>query len=551
MSSSPLTVRDLLAEPEFRLEAQAGSRSFGRAVDGIHLSELDDPTPWMVPSSILLTTGLNIDTDHTAGVRLVETLSVAGMSGLGIALGHYLTTLPPTMVQRAEEISFPLFTLPMDVPFRRVSAYVYDALASRDTYRLRRSMAVQSHLLELLIEERGVEELVQQLAHLLETTVLLYDGRGSLLTVARGQARFSSRGMATLWERYLEHRGRREILPAFQSSGFRVSYREVSLHGVVERVLLAAYANRPIPELAETTLSFAQKLLTLDVLRNRDVADLQRRMRTGLMDDLVSGIGTETELSARMRQYDLAPEKPWRIAVLDVDSFTERFPAEGHPAQRETRMQEFKNTLLEAVDSFLAGQGLPFLTMLKSDSVVTLVQFTDTSVASAERTLVSLREAVEENLAPVTLSVGVSAAATGATGAATAFRQAREALGLTKPVEGLRTRFFDLVHPQSRLLDSQSPEGLAAIYEETIALLDDHDRERRTQLLRTLEVFLTQERSLNRTAETLHMHRNTLAKRIARIEEILGRSLAVTDDLVAIGLGLRARELLAGRRTLS
>ncbi len=548
MSTALLTVRDLLAEPDFRLEAWAGSRSYGRAVDGIHLSELDDPTPWMVPGSILLTTGLNMDSDPAAGLRLVETLSVAGMSGLGVALGHYLSALPPEMVQRAEEIGFPLFTLPIDVPFRRVSAFVYDALASRDTYRLRRSMAVQSHLLELLIEERGVEELVQQLAYLLETTVLLYDGRGSLLTLARGQARFSSRGMASVWQGYLEHRGRREILPAFRSSGFRVSYREVALHGVVERVLLAAYVNRPIPELAETTLSFAQKLLTLDVLRNRDVAELQRRMRTGLMDDLVSGIGTETELSARMRQYDLAPERSWRIAVLDVDSFSERFPAEGPHTHRETRMQEFKTTLLEAVDSFLTGQGLPFLTMLKSDSVVCLVQFADTSVASAERTLVSLREAVETKLAPMTLSVGVSAAATGATGAAGAFRQAREALSLTKPVEGLRTRFFDLIHPQSRLLDSQSVEGLTAIYAETIGPLDEHDRERGAQLLRTLEVFLAEERSLNRTAETLHMHRNTLAKRMTRIEEILGRSLAVTDDLVAIGLGLRARDLLAGRR---
>ena len=451
------------------------------------------------------------------------------------------------MIERAEALQFPLFTLPMTVAFRRVLAYTYDALAARDTYRLRRSLAVQSHLLELLIEERGVSELVQQLSQLLEATVLLFDGRGIQLDAAIGQARVSVRGRTILWEQYLDHRERREPHPAFQSSGFRASYREVSLHGVVERVLMAVYTNRPIPELAETTLSFAQKLLTLDVLRERDVATLQRRMRTGLMDDLVSGIGTETELATRMRQYNLDPTHYWRLAVLDIDGFAGHFEGTKRESHRETLMQEFKVTFLEAADAFLANQGLPFLSMLKSDSVVSLIQFADPSAAGSERTLIAMREEIEESLSPATISIGVSAPATGALAAAPAFRQAREALGLTKQAGGLRTRFFDQIHPQNRLLDGQSPEGLAAIYDETIRALEEYDLNRHTRLLVTLQIYLAEERSLSRTAEALHMHRNTLAKRIARIEEILGRSLTAMDDLVAIGLGLRARDLMAGR----
>ncbi len=547
MTRPPLTVRDLLAEPEFHLQLLAGASSADRAVEGIHLSELDDPTPWMVPNSILLTTGLNIEADPKAGVRLLDTLAGAGMAGLGVALDHYLAVLPSIMVRRAEELQFPLFTLPMAVPFRRVLAHTYDALAARDTYRLRRSLAVQSHLLELLIEERGVSELVQQLSQLLEATVLLFDGRGGLLEAATGQARVSTRGREVLWQQYLEHRDRKEAHPAFQSSGFRASYRDVSLHGVVERVLMAVYTNRPVPELAETTLSFAQKLLTLDVLRERDVATLQRRMRTGLMDDLVSGIGAEVELTVRMRQYGLDPSHPWRLAVLDIDGFTGHFEGTKRENQREALMQEFKAAFLEAADAFLTNQGLPFLSMVKSDSVVSLIQFADTTAAGSERTLVAMRENIEESLSPATISIGVSAPATGALAAAAAFRQAREALGLTKQSEGLRTRFFDQIHPQNRLLDGQSPEGLTAIYDETIRALEEYDLNRRTRLLDTLQVYLTEERSLSRTADALHMHRNTLAKRIARIEEILGRSLSATDDLVAIGLGLRARDLLSGR----
>ena len=77
------------------------------------------------------------------------------------------------MVRRARELSFPVFTVPMSVPFRRITSYVYLALSSQDTYRLRRTLSLQSHLLELLLEERGPADLVAQLAELLETTVFL------------------------------------------------------------------------------------------------------------------------------------------------------------------------------------------------------------------------------------------------------------------------------------------------------------------------------------------------------------------------------------------
>ena len=246
----------------------------------------------------------------------------AGMAGIGISLGHYVDALPDVMVRRAQELSLPLFTVPMSVPFRRITSYVYLALSSQDTYRLRRTLSLQSHLLELLLEERGPADLVAQLAELLETTVFLFDGRGGLVAEAQTQARFSTRSRKALWVGYREHRERHEPLPSFQFSGYRVSYREASLYGRVDRVLVAAYANRPIPELAETTLSFAQKLITLDRLRERDVAALERRMRVGLLDDLVSGIGSERDLSERMAYHGLDASAWWRVAVLDIEDVT-------------------------------------------------------------------------------------------------------------------------------------------------------------------------------------------------------------------------------------
>lgn len=542
-SRPALTIRDLLAETEFELELLVGGRGVDEAVEGIHLSELGDPTPWMVPRTLLLSTGLNVVSDPAFGARLVEAMVRAGMAGIGISLGHYVDALPDVMVRRAQELSLPLFTVPMSVPFRRITSYVYLALNSQDTYRLRRSLSLQSHLLELLLEERGPADLVAQLAELLETTVFLFDGQGELVAEAQTQARFSARSRKALWGGYREHRERRELLPSFQFSGYRVSYREASLYGRVDRVLVAAYANRPIPELAETTLSFAQKLVTLDRLRERDVAALERRMRVGLLDDLVSGIGSERDLGERMAYHGLDTSAWWRVAVLDIEDVTSRH-SQGSE-RTEEQIQELKTALLEGAERFLGDHGLPYLTVPKSDTVVVLIQFGDTDRAAAERTLTPLSRATEQDVGATTVSIGVSAPGRGPLAAPGAFRQALETAGLARRRGGQRIRFFDQLHPEERLLETQSPEALTAIYEDTVAPLVERDRRRGSNLVDTLRAYLEADRSVGSAAASLHMHRNTLTKRLERIEALVGLSLSANDDLVSLTLGLRAWELLA------
>ena len=392
------------------------------------------------------------------------------------------------MVQRAEELGLPLFTVPLDVAFRRITAYVYNALTSQDMYRLRRSLSLQSHLLELLIEERGLEELIANLAVLLDTTVLLFDGQGTLLSEATHQARLSAQAHRAVWDAYLEHRGSPQLNQTVHVTGFRVSYREVALYGHVDRVLVAAYANRPIPELAETTLSFAQKLLTLDRLRERDVLALHHRMRTGLMDDLVSGIGSERELDQRMRQYGLEPERPYRLAVLVAEdpalegaalaTAGASTPALDRPpaarAHDEERILRFTASFQQSVDDFLSRHGLAYLTVPKGDAIVVLVQFLDPAWTEAERTISALADVVERTLPDTRLRVGVSGPATGPAAARGAFQQAREAADMAGGRRRAnRVRFFDQLHPQNRLLESQSTESLRAIYNETLAPLVD------------------------------------------------------------------------------
>jgi hypothetical protein len=91
----------------------------------------------------------------------------------------------------------------------------------------------------------------------------------------------------------------------------------------------------------------------------------------------------------------------------------------------------------------------------------------------------------------------------------------------------------------SVLLLAAVPPRLRATYRERVlGTLLEHDRVHRTELVRTLSVYLACSGSWSRCAAMMHVHVNTLRYRIERIEALTGRDLRNLADQVDLLLAL-------------
>ena len=82
---------------------------------------------------------------------------------------------------------------------------------------------------------------------------------------------------------------------------------------------------------------------------------------------------------------------------------------------------------------------------------------------------------------------------------------------------------------------------LAAFVDRAIGPLRDHDRRSKPPLLPTLETYLAHAGRKAETARELHLNRQTLYNRLARIGELLGTDLDDPQTVLALSLALRAR----------
>ena len=104
--------------------------------------------------------------------------------------------------------------------------------------------------------------------------------------------------------------------------------------------------------------------------------------------------------------------------------------------------------------------------------------------------------------------------------------------------------FFEELSGQFRLLDGLDEEALADIVRRTFAPLTDYDALHHASLFETLHTLFEHHLAVQETADVLFIHRNTLQKRLAHVEQLLGVDLDEVDDVVDIQLGLHAADLL-------
>jgi purine catabolism regulator len=109
-----LTVGSLVSE--CGLELAAGESNAGNRVRWVHISEHEDPTPWLSGSELLLTTGYNL-ADAERQRRYVELLADNELAGLGFGVGFDHERMPEALVAAARERELPLFEVPYEMPF--------------------------------------------------------------------------------------------------------------------------------------------------------------------------------------------------------------------------------------------------------------------------------------------------------------------------------------------------------------------------------------------------------------------------------------------------
>ncbi|HEX8917674.1 MAG TPA: helix-turn-helix domain-containing protein [Chloroflexota bacterium] len=310
--------------------------------------------------------------------------------------------------------------------------------------------------------------------------------------------------------------------------------------GVVGYVWSAASPSSYVDEM----VSHAAAACALEVVKQRAIIEGENRVRNSFLEDLLAGNVRSTSAMrrrARYLGYELRGEQT--VFVLDIDDFSTYI---ARHSLDEAGIQRLKERFRRSVDSCLPGVWSRALVWEHSDAMVVLVPAgKDRQTQSFRARVETLRSAVEKRLAGPTISAGIGRGYADLTRLQHSYHEAEHALRIGVAVSGHSgTGAFEDLGAYRLLFHLRDQPELSAFCEETIGALERYDEEHQGHLVDTLESFLSLQGNLSQTARDLHLHRNGLLYRLARIEKIADCDLNNPSQRLALQLALLARPLL-------
>jgi purine catabolism regulator len=546
-----LTVESLLSE--LGLDLASGHESAGARVRWVHSTELVDPTPWLSGGELLLTTGLQLDKPK-AQRELIERLKERGIAALGFGTGFTHERLPPALLTTARKLQFPVFEVPYELPFIAVTERAFTHLAGQQFETLRRSMAIQERLERLVLEQRGLTEVVRATAGAIGGVAGVLDAHGEELAW-HAHVRPLSDNERQAIAREVRHAGAGATVGAggvgaaagvgLGGAGRRVSAnsgvsaaagavapiephlprwpgRVLALpvvardRAVPHAWLVGASVKGELGDFERLILRQAVTVVALELMHMRIERDTERRLAGDVLAEALTGRLHPEELQARLLPFGIGEQ----AAVL---AFALRDPDAAAPVLERALARADAHGLVATRAGLLCavidGAGVD-------------------PIAVARRARAELQSNAGE--------VRASASRPAPTHSLRlSFHEARCALEAVRLQNGASPEVAshrDLGAFQL-LLSLQDDDALISYCRGVLGPVEQGEGDYGDELLRSLDVFIEHNGHWEKAAAALYCHRHTLRYRIRRVEQLTGRDFSKARDRIEFWLALRGREL--------
>jgi purine catabolism regulator len=515
-----LTLQSLLEELD--LDFAAGAEAAEAPLRWIHISELEDPTPWLSGGELMLTTGIPLDSaaKQRSYIRL---LAEHNLAGLGFGTGFSHEELPKALLDEARKCDFPLFEVPDSIPFIAITEKAFARLVNEHYEVLRRGIAVQGRLERLVLEERGLEEMIATIASAVGGTAAILNGRGEWIAGRAFRRQLPADAVKAIRDEALARDGD-PFAPAHAAIAGRALAQPVISPGGGPPQAWLVIVREPdgLGDFERLIVQQAVAVVALELMCRRVARETERRLAGDVLAGTLRGRLDPSELRRRLEPFGIGEEAAVLVFELDDPAAAEpalerALDADACPAVVAPHASGSRELLCAVVD---AADRDPVDLALDARRALVKERGTVHAAASRPAPPEELRHSFHEA------------------------RCALEATAFSRNEGEPEVASWRDLGAFTLLLSIQDEEALQLYCDSVLGPIEEGDEEYGGELLRSLEAFIEQNGQWERAAREVYCHRHTLRYRMRKVEELTGRDLSRAHDRIEFWLALRTRELV-------
>jgi purine catabolism regulator len=493
LSVSPVTVEDLVGSPAMQLRVLAGASGLARSVSWAHVSELADPTPWLLGAEVIMTVGYAIPRGAAEQRAYLQRLDDAGVSALALSAQLHVPPLHRAFLTAADERAFPVLEVPLAVPFIAVVQEVAAAVQQDAGQRLGAQLQVFGALRWLAAEELETAELFRRLERL----------SGYAIFACTPQGRPLLAGVPVPGP---EHR---TLLPAAPEAPPTVPggyVLPIPAPGGPAGHLLALERSGSRAPAGLAVVQHIAMVAALQVAMVRHERETLRREGAETLAELLQNVVDPAAAARRLSRWGLAPGSLVTLMIV-----------------RGTEGPLDEPLVVRALEACAA----PHLLLRRENDLYVLTA--DTA---------EMRTALLDTPG---VTCGISRPFAPGAALTVPHREARWAVAHAADSGQPLVSYGEDTSGRWLPDDTAALDGLVR---HVLGPALDYDAAHGSPLVVTVQTWMERDRKTDDAARALHVHPNTLAYRLRRFGALTGRDLTASADFAEVWLALRAARRL-------
>ena len=553
-----LLVQDIIKlYPLSRARLLAGKSGLMRTVASANIQEVPNVERWLQRGEVLFTAGYAFRELEDLGA-FMERIERAGVSAVFVKPGQYLQAVPREMIDAAERLKLPLFSLPEDISYMNCIVPIFEQLTNRQLMLLRRTESIYAQLMQTIVRQEGLDGICETLHSVTGQEIVILSASGKQI-LAKCVGQYGDEDLDEdqlefiryFFEQSAGQRRLRELKPN-QCGNLILGERHalcVPIYAQTEKIayLLLSCTQWHIPDMDVIAFEHASSLIAIELLKERALVDKEQKVREKLLEDVfMKRYADEQMLYRRGFSLGIDLKKPYAVFTIDPDEF-EHFVRSEMRASTEAEVQTIKDGIQSIIYAEMTAWPHPTLLMNSSVRVYGLVTIRHTEdKAALQRVLGSIVRRLANFCPKLRFQIGISQVKSAVQDAPSAQQEAALAASCAKLPQFEKEDgivFFENLGAMRFLNELKDSSAMQSYYEEHMKALIDYDREHNTELVNTLECYFRCNRNLRVTAETLFIHKNSAIYRIRKIESLTGSSISAGADAFDLQMCLLLKTL--------
>lgn len=546
-----VSIRDVLSMDIFKhSKVVAGKDSTEKLINSVDVIETPDTVTRGALGTLLITSGYFLEDDSQALLNVVKKANEAGVAALGIRTGKYLVNIPSEAIELAESLKFTLIEIDQDKHFSDIITTVLSKIIDKQTQVLIDTQDLHQTLTTIMLNGGTMQDITAELHNRFGNSVAVISDRYSSFVISSSQERRKEINRILRKEktrRYMNNDYK------FSPGTYKIENDPVGMD-YYTRIVIPIYSEsipygyiyvwedeRALNNFEISIIESVSSLIALEIVKKAAMFEMENNHRSGFLNNLLSeNPNNHQKAVAAAHLFDVDLSAPHQIVVMNLSDH------KGELSISNSTLYRFNNLLIQILRNIAKSTAFKILFANTDNNIMLLCEWThDMSDINRQQIIdlvVNLLSQINTGGLSDLVSIGVGRVYSNSFELYKSFGEAKKAAEYAR-IKDVKVVFYEDMGIYRILSYENLGQELELFRMEMLEPIITYDREKDSELIRTLENYFACNGNMTQLAKELDVHYNTVVYRLQKISELTKLDLSDEEDLLNLQIALKIHRI--------